>query len=201
MRDQPLVEVQNLTKTFDLGRGQQLRAVDNVSLSIGQGEILGLVGESGCGKTTLGRTIKLIYPPTSGAIRYEGELLDATDKAAKKRYARKAQMIFQDPFASLDPRMTVGEIIAEGMVIHDMGDAASRKARCVELLELVGLSRDHLGRFPHEFSGGQRQRIGIARALAVDPAFIVCDEPISALTCRSRRRWSICSNHCGRSCI
>ncbi len=176
-----LLEVKDLCKHFDIGGGQTLKAVDGVSFTIGRGEILGMVGESGCGKTTLGRTVKLLYPKTSGEIAFEGELLDATNQKQKKDFARKAQMIFQDPYSSLDPRMTVGEIIAEGMEIHGMLDPAGRRARALELLEMVGLNREHVSRFPHEFSGGQRQRIGIARALALEPQFIVCDEPISAL--------------------
>ncbi len=176
-----LLSVRNLCKHFTVGNGQTLKAVDGVSFDLRQGEILGLVGESGCGKTTLGRTVKLLYPPTSGEIRYRGELLNAADKTQKKAYTRKAQMIFQDPYASLDPRMTVGEIIAEGMDVHGMYKQEDQRKRVRELLDLVGLSAEHQSRFPHEFSGGQRQRIGIARALAVEPEFIVCDEPISAL--------------------
>lgn len=177
-----LLEVRELCRYFDIGGGQTLKAVDGVSFVIRRGEILGLVGESGCGKTTLGRTVKLLYPKTSGEILYEGVPLDASNRQQKKDFAQKAQMIFQDPYSSLDPRMTVGEIIAEGMEIHDMmAGAAQRRERVRKLLEMVGLNHEHASRFPHEFSGGQRQRIGIARALAVDPAFIVCDEPISAL--------------------
>jgi len=182
MTNDTLLEARDLYRYFDVGGGQTLKAVDGVSFVIQRGEILGMVGESGCGKTTLGRTIKLLYPKTSGEILYEGEPLDATNKRQKKDFARKAQMIFQDPYSSLDPRMTVGEIIAEGMEIHGMmGSAMQRRERVRELLEMVGLNSEHASRFPHEFSGGQRQRIGIARALAVEPTFIVCDEPISAL--------------------
>jgi len=176
-----LLEVRDLCRYFDVGGGRTLKAVDGVSFTIRRGEILGMVGESGCGKTTLGRTVKLLYPKTSGEILFEGAPLDATDRKQKKAFAQKAQMIFQDPYSSLDPRMTVNEIIAEGMEIHGMRTPAGRRERVLELLEMVGLNREHANRFPHEFSGGQRQRIGIARALAVDPAFIVCDEPISAL--------------------
>lgn len=179
MPDQ-LLTVQNLCKYFTLSGNQVLRAVDDVSFAIQKGEILGLVGESGCGKTTLGRTVKLLYPPTSGTIHFEGKRIDTANATEKKQYTRKAQMIFQDPYSSLNPRMTVGEIISEGMEIHHLHQG-ERRERVVELLQLVGLGKDHAGRFPHEFSGGQRQRIGIARALAVDPTFIVCDEPISAL--------------------
>ncbi len=142
---------------------------------------MGLVGESGCGKTTLGRCVKLLYPITSGEVRFDGEAVNRDDRAAMKRFAQRAQMIFQDPYSSLDPRMTVAEIIAEGMEIHSLHTAAARREKVVELLELVGLSREHANRFPHEFSGGQRQRVGIARALALGPEFLVCDEPISAL--------------------
>ncbi len=176
-----LLQAKNLCKYFPVAGGQTLKAVDGVSFDLRQGEILGLVGESGCGKTTLGRTVKLLYPKTSGEILYRGEPLDAADRAKRKAYSRKAQMIFQDPYSSLDPRMTVGEIIAEGMEIHGMLTPKGRHDRVRELLEMVGLSSEHQSRFPHEFSGGQRQRIGIARALAVEPEFIVCDEPISAL--------------------
>lgn len=176
-----LLKVSELCKYFDVGGGQTLKAVDHVSFSIRRGEILGLVGESGCGKTTLGRTVKLLYPKTSGEILFDGVALDPADQKKKKDFSQKAQIIFQDPYSSLDPRMTVGEIIAEGMEIHGMLTPAGRRERTRQLLEMVGLNREHISRFPHEFSGGQRQRIGIARALAVDPAFIVCDEPISAL--------------------
>lgn len=176
-----LVEVHNLCKYFEMAGGRTLKAVDNVSFGIRRGEILGLVGESGCGKTTLGRCVKRLYPATSGEILFDGEAVDRKDPAAVKRFAQRAQMIFQDPYSSLDPRMTVAEIIAEGMEIHGMYTAAGRREKVTELLELVGLSREHANRFPHEFSGGQRQRVGIARSLAVGPEFLVCDEPISAL--------------------
>jgi oligopeptide/dipeptide ABC transporter ATP-binding protein len=176
-----LVEVRNLTKHFELAGGRVLKAVDGVSFDIRHGEILGLVGESGCGKTTLGRCVKLLYPITSGEVRFDGEVVNREDRDAMKRFARRAQMIFQDPYSSLDPRMTVAEIIAEGMEIHNLYTAAARREKVVELLEMVGLSREHANRFPHEFSGGQRQRVGIARALALGPEFLVCDEPISAL--------------------
>ncbi len=176
-----LITLDHVSKHFNVGHKQKLVAVNNVSLDIYKGETLGVVGESGCGKSTLGRTIMGNYRPTLGKIFYNGKELNL--KKAKDRYefAKKAQMIFQDPYASLDPRMTVGSIIAEGMEIHDMYDASTRQQKVYELLETVGLNREHANRFPHEFSGGQRQRIGIARALAVEPEFIVCDEPISAL--------------------
>ncbi len=177
---QPLVQVTNLKKYFNLGRGKILKAVDNVSFNISEGETLGLVGESGCGKTTCGRTVLGLYEPTDGQVLFRGK---AVPKGHKERlsFIKDAQMIFQDPYASLDPRMTVGDIIAEGMNVHGLYPGAERQRRIYELLETVGLNKEHANRFPHEFSGGQRQRIGIARALAVDPKFIVCDEPISAL--------------------
>lgn len=178
---QPMLKVDHLCKYFDIKGGSTLKAVDDVSFEIQPGEIMGLVGESGCGKTTLGRTIKHLYLPTSGTIRFDGQVVDPKDKPYMKSFARNAQMIFQDPYSSLDPRMTVAEIIAEGMEIHQMITAQERRSRVIELLELVGLNSEHANRFPSEFSGGQRQRVGIARSLAVDPRFIVCDEPISAL--------------------
>jgi len=176
-----LLEVRGLCKYFDVGAGLTVKAVDRVSFSIRRGEILGLVGESGCGKTTLGRVVKLLYPATAGEIFFEGRPLLGDSREEKKAYARKAQMVFQDPYSSLNPRMTIKEIIAEGMVIHGMLTPELRTNRVVELLEMVGLNKEHMNRFPHEFSGGQRQRVGIARALALDPVFLVCDEPISAL--------------------
>ena len=182
-----ILEVRNLCKYFDITRGafsskQVLKAVDNVSFDVKKGETFGLVGESGCGKTTLGRTIVHLYKPTSGTIKFRGEDITAA-KSEKEfmKYRRHLQMIFQDPYASLDPRMTVGEIIAEPMKIHKLYSPAEQKERVAQLLKTVGLNPDHVSRFPHEFSGGQRQRIGIARALAIEPEFIVCDEPISAL--------------------
>jgi oligopeptide transport system ATP-binding protein len=176
-----LVEVKDLCRYFDLAGGTVLKAVDHVSFEIKKGEILGLVGESGCGKTTLGRCVKGLYPATSGTILYNGRPLDRNDRDAMKAFSRQAQMIFQDPYSSLDPRMTVAEIISEGMEIHGLYPGKQRRERVIALLELIGLNREHANRFPHEFSGGQRQRVGIARSLAVDPEFIVCDEPISAL--------------------
>ena len=176
-----MLEISQLCKYFELKGGAILKAVDDVSFEIKPGEIMGLVGESGCGKSTLGRTIKHLYLPTSGTIKFKGEAVDPKNKQYMKEFARNAQMIFQDPYSSLDPRMTVAEIISEGMEIHNLYSAQDRRNHVIELLELVGLSDEHANRFPSEFSGGQRQRIGIARALAVSPQFIVCDEPISAL--------------------
>lgn len=176
-----MLEVAHLCKYFELKGGAILKAVDDVSFEIKPGEIMGLVGESGCGKSTLGRTVKHLYLPTSGSIKFQGEQINPKNKPYMKEFARSAQMIFQDPYSSLDPRMTVAEIISEGMEIHNLYPPQERRNRVIELLQLVGLSDEHANRFPSEFSGGQRQRIGIARALAVSPQFIVCDEPISAL--------------------
>ena len=175
-----LIVLDDVCKYFKVSGGM-LKAVDHVSLDVYRGETLGLVGESGCGKSTLGRVAMGIYPATSGKLYYAGEEMNLKSVETRFKYAKKAQIIFQDPYASLDPRMTVASIIEEGMVIHGMYDAKKRQERVYELLELVGLNREHANRFPHEFSGGQRQRIGIARALAIEPEFIVCDEPISAL--------------------
>ncbi|MET3696797.1 oligopeptide transport system ATP-binding protein [Bacillus oleivorans] len=178
-----LLEIKNLKKYFNTGSPHEVRAVDDVSFSIYRGETLGLVGESGCGKSTTGRTIIRLYEATDGEIVYNGENV-RTIKSRKKlsEFHRKMQMIFQDPYASLNPRMTVADIIAEGIDIHGLEKGKeARMKRVYELLETVGLNRDHATRYPHEFSGGQRQRIGIARALAVQPEFIIADEPISAL--------------------
>ena len=185
-----LLEIKDLKKYFTVKKSgfnkkQMVQAVDGVSMDIFKGETLGLVGESGCGKTTLGRTIIRLYEPTSGKIVYDGKtIFDSEQNIAEKMlpYRRKMQIIFQDPSASLDPRMTVGEIVGEALDIHKLYTGkGERTARINELLEKVGLNTEHSNRFPHEFSGGQQQRIGIARALAVEPEFIVCDEPISAL--------------------
>lgn len=175
-----LIELKNLKKYFKVrGSRKLVQAVENVSLFIKRGETLGLVGESGCGKTTLGRTLLRLYKPTSGDIFFEGKNITQVKMAP---YRRKMQMIFQDPSASLNPRMTVGEIVQEPLEIHKLFKTAKeRKERVGFLLEQVGLNSEHANRYPHEFSGGQQQRIGIARALAVEPNFIVCDEPISAL--------------------
>ena len=172
----PLLEIRNLTKVFPLGG---VRAVDDVSLDIRAGETLGLVGESGSGKSTLGRLILRLIEPTSGAIRLEGRDLLAAGRAEMRQLRRDLQIIFQDPFASLDPRYRVQDIIAEPLIIH--GSGKNIRERVAELLRAVGLDESARTRYPHEFSGGQRQRIGIARALALRPKFIVCDEPVSAL--------------------
>ena len=176
-----LLEVKNLKKYFKIDSKTWLKAVDDVSFGIEEGETLGLVGESGCGKSTLGRTVIGLYPPTDGSILFEGR--DITHLTAKEKVAltRKMQIIYQDPYACLDPRMTVADIIAEGLDIHGICKGEERRKRIYELLRLVGMNEEHANRFPHEFSGGQRQRIGIARALAINPKFIICDEPISAL--------------------
>ncbi len=181
MTDEILVRAEHISKYFKVSGGRMLHAVEDVSLSIRRGETLGLVGESGCGKSTLGRTLMGIYRPTKGRLFYAGKEVDLGDRKDRVAFAKKAQIVFQDPYASLDPRMTVGSIIREGMEIHGMYDEEGRRRRVAELLDIVGLNREHASRFPHEFSGGQRQRIGIARALAIEPEFIVCDEPISAL--------------------
>lgn len=212
MTDKKLVEVQNLKQYFPVAGGKLfeprvVKAVDDVSFYINKGETLGLVGESGCGKTTTGRTLLRLTPPTSGRIIYDGKVLfdsgklpkqdehgnevkntDGTPALSKKTsvnmlpYRRKMQIVFQDPYASLDPRMTVGDIVGEAIDIHKLAkNKKERQSKIIHLLEQVGLNSEHANRYPHEFSGGQRQRVGIARALAVDPEFIVCDEPISAL--------------------
>lgn len=175
-----LVGVKHLKKYFNVRSGV-LKAVDDVSFDICRGETLGLVGESGCGKTTCGRTLLGIYEATDGDVFFEGNNTSTMNKQLKKDFKRNAQIIFQDPYASLNPRMTVSDIIAEGMDIHGLYIHKERQERIYEMLNLVSLNKEHAGRFPHEFSGGQRQRIGIARALAINPKFIVCDEPISAL--------------------
>lgn len=176
-----LVKLDRLTRYFDLGRGQRVHAVDGISFSIHEGETLGLVGESGSGKSTLGKTLLGLHDKTSGTLTYRGEVLPARYRSADfQRLAHKMQMIFQDPYSSLNPRMTVGEIIAEGLRGRPM-TGAQKQALVSEWLERVGLNAAHASRYPHEFSGGQRQRIGIARALIMEPEFVVCDEPISAL--------------------
>ena len=185
--NQILIEVRNLTKHFPIGAGlfgaggDFVRAVDGVSLTIRRGETFGLVGESGCGKTTTGRCILRLIEPTSGEVRFQGQDLLTVGSDDLRRLRRDMQIIFQDPYSSLNPRMTVGQIVEEPLTIHRIAERGERRARVGELLKLVGLEPEHSGRYPHEFSGGQRQRIGIARALALNPKFIVCDEPVSAL--------------------
>ncbi len=181
MNKENLVEVRNLKKYFKVGKNAILKAVDDVTFNIKKGETLGLVGESGCGKTTCGRTVLGLYNATDGEVLFEGTNIHGLKGKQKREFTKHAQIIFQDPYASLDPRMTVGDIIAEGIDIHGLYKGQERTDKIYKLLELVGLNKEHASRFPHEFSGGQRQRIGIARALAVEPKFIVCDEPISAL--------------------
>ncbi len=182
-----LIEVKNLKKYFVKNKGfikkdlEVVKAVDDVSFYIRRGETLGLVGESGCGKSTTGRTILRLYEPTSGEILYSGKDIAKLSREQMMPYRKKMQMIFQDPYASLNSRMTVSDIIGEPMDIHHLASGKERQERIFELLDTVGLNKDHAARYPHEFSGGQRQRIGIARSLAVDPEFIICDEPISAL--------------------
>ena len=184
MENNKLIEVQHLKQYFKVankgfGGNKYVKAVDDVSFFINKGETLGLVGESGCGKTTTGRSILRLHEPTGGKIIYDG--VDITH-ANMAPYRRKMQIVFQDPYASLDPRMTVGDIVGEAIDIHKLAkDDKERRERIIELLSLVGLNSEHANRYPHEFSGGQRQRVGIARALAVEPEFMVCDEPISAL--------------------
>lgn len=183
----PILKVKNLKTYFDVTKGlfakkQIVKAVDDVSFEVMRNETFGLVGESGCGKTTLGRTIVKLYDPNEGSIEFEGRDIAQIKGKDLKEYHKDVQMIFQDPYASLNPRMTVGEIIKEPMNIHGIYDSEKeREAKAVELLRIVGLKPDHIRRYPFEFSGGQRQRIGVARALALNPKFIVCDEPISAL--------------------
>ena len=181
MEKQVLFEVKDLCKYFPASRKRSVKAVDRVTLNIYKGETLSLVGESGCGKTTLGRTILGVYPKTSGEILYQGQDREKASAQQKKQFQKDNQMIFQDPYSCLDPRMSIGSIIEEGMKVHFSMSSSQRQKRCQELLERVGLPREMVSRFPHELSGGQRQRIGIARALATEPKFIVCDEPIAAL--------------------
>lgn len=178
-----LLEIKNLKQYFNVGKANEVRAVDDISFDIFKGETLGLVGESGCGKSTTGRTIIRLYDATGGKVLYNGvNVHGKKSKAELKEFNRKMQMIFQDPQASLNPRMKVSDIIAEGIDIHGLASSKEdRMNRVIELLETVGLNKEHANRYPHEFSGGQRQRIGIARALAVEPEFIIADEPISAL--------------------
>ena len=185
---EPLLRVKELVKYFPVRGGllrrelDRIHAVDRVSFDVGAGETLGLVGESGCGKSTTGRCILRLIEPTSGEVWFEGRNVTRLDRGALRSLCRDMQIIFQDPFASLNPRMTVGSIISEALTIHGLAKGRRQfEDRVVQLLETVGLQPDHMRRYPHEFSGGQRQRIGIARALAVEPKLIVCDEPVSAL--------------------
>ena len=184
-KKQPLVQVKNLCKYFEISRKETLKAVDDLTFDIYKGETVSLVGESGCGKTTTGRTLLRLYEPTGGKIYYDGNLLfDKDNKIAVDMlpYRRRMQIVFQDPYASLDPRMTIGDIVGEGIDIHHLAEnEKDRHDKIIALLERVGLNSEHANRYCHEFSGGQRQRVGIARALAVNPEFIVCDEPVSAL--------------------
>lgn len=176
-----LIKINNLCKYFRLNSKEELKAVDHVTFDIYKNETIGFVGESGCGKTTLGRTILGLYPVTSGEILYEGTDVCRMNNRQRREFKKKAQIILQDPYASLNPRMTIQEIIEEGLDTCGKYDKTEKEARGCELLSLVGLRPEYRSRYPHEFSGGQRQRIGIARALAVEPEFLVCDEPISAL--------------------
>jgi oligopeptide/dipeptide ABC transporter ATP-binding protein len=184
---EPLVSVRNLRKEFPIRKGilsrqvGAVKAVNDVSFDVARGETLGVVGESGCGKTTTGRTILRLIEPTSGEIRFEGRDVRSMDTSELRALRREMQIIFQDPVSSLNPRMTVGAIIREGLTIHKLAEGAAADARVKRLLQEVGLRPEYANRYPHEFSGGQRQRIGIARALSVEPKFIVCDEPVSAL--------------------
>lgn len=183
----PLLEVKNLRKYFPIRGGVlsrvvgNVKAVEDVSFAIKPGEVVGLVGESGSGKTTAGRAILRLIEPTAGEVLFDGVDVTQLSKAKMREYRKKMQIIFQDPFASLNPRMSVGDIIGEALQIHNLARGKAREERVADLLDKVGLSPSHMRRYPHEFSGGQRQRIGIARALAVDPQFIVADEPVSAL--------------------
>ena len=182
-----LLEVKGLKTYFTSKKGifsrtaSHVKAVDGVSFNIGRGEVLALVGESGCGKTTIGRTILRLVPATEGSVHFDGTDVLGADRKSIFNLRKKMQIIFQDPFSSLNPRMTVGQLISEGLTIHSVGTSAQRREKSAELLEKVGLSADYAKRHPHEFSGGQRQRIGIARALALNPDFVVCDEAVSAL--------------------
>ena len=179
-KKQPLVQVKNLCKYFEISRKETLKAVDDLTFDIYKGETVSLVGESGCGKSTTGRTMIKLYNPTSGNVYYDGKDIFKYNHAEQKEFCKKVQMIFQNPYSSLNPRMTVKDIVGEGLKQHGMS-TKDADAKVEQLLATVGLNKDHMSRFPHEFSGGQRQRICIARALALNPEFVVCDEPVSAL--------------------
>ena len=182
-----LLEVKNLKKYFPASTGffgqvtQHVKAVDDISFQIYKGETLGLVGESGCGKTTIGRMMVNLMDPTSGEIFFEGRNLSKLSKKEQREYCKHIQIIFQDPYASLNPRMTIGDIIAEPLKVNRLANGPELEKRVLQLLDYVGLASYHRNRYPHEFSGGQRQRVGVARALSVNPKLIVCDEPVSAL--------------------
>jgi oligopeptide transport system ATP-binding protein len=185
---EPLLVVKNLKKYFPIKKGilidrtvDHVKAVDDVSFHVRAGETLGLVGESGSGKTTTGYCVLQLLKPTDGTVLFDGQNLTKINKADLRQVRRDLQVVFQDPYASLNPRMTVGDIVSEPLLVHDIGDRGSRRRSAEQLLEVVGFNPDFINRYPHEFSGGQRQRIGIARALALNPTLIVCDEPVSAL--------------------
>ncbi len=179
---QPILSVKHMSKFFPMGRGSQLKAVDDVSFDIMPGESLGVAGESGCGKSTCGRCVLGLYELTAGEVLFRGKDISKMSRAEKTAFRREAQMVFQDPFASLDPRMTVADIVGEGIDVHHLAKNHDERTKMIySYLRMVGLNEEQASRFPHEFSGGQRQRVGIARAMAVDPSFLVLDEPISAL--------------------
>ncbi len=180
-KNEPLFQVTDLCQYFHIARGKVLKAVDHVNFTIYKGETLGLVGESGCGKSTTGRCLVKLYKPESGTITYKGKDIFSYNKEEERAFRKNVQMIFQNPHSSLNPRMTVKDIVGAGMKLHRLATDQDVDEKVETILKRVGLNRDHMSRFPHEFSGGQKQRIGIARALAVEPEFIICDEPISAL--------------------
>jgi oligopeptide transport system ATP-binding protein len=181
MTAEPQLCLRGVSRHFRVSRHRILKAVEGIDLEIARGETFGLVGESGCGKSTLGRTIKGIYRPTAGTMKFEGQEITSHGGQVSRAYSRQMQMIFQDPYSSLNPRMTVRELISEGLEIHRVGNRRQRLSKVEAMMNLVGLDPGYMNRFPHEFSGGQRQRIAIARALVLSPDFVICDEPISAL--------------------